>query len=1048
MQPVTDVSEAVSAAPDAPPARPPGRGGRTTALLASLAALIAIVCGAALPFAPVLVNEPTVSWPQDPARPESTLLTLTAYRPLAMDVTFGCDAARLAATSGGTIVSTALPAAPLAGTTGMIARGYDGRVEIRAFDRVLLDEPLPPGPCTYRIAGQSKGVPSFVRPLPDPADFEAPKLSNFAAPDQARLVISRDGQELATATNEQLPDVDALATDLTALPPGQLSVDLRVDDEFTSSPAPLKALLIGMLVAALLATGVLLWRLDRQVARVPRAWRPAWPRVVDVVVPAVIVFWMFVAPETDDDGYYAIMAHNSALSGEVGNYYQLYDQNFTPFTWFYQALGWWQQLVGTAPVLQRIPAVVFGIVTWLVLRRFVTIAMRDWAPGDRWWVRTGAHAVLAVVYLAWWIPLDMGVRPETVVAMCGAAAMLLVLGAARRQRIGLAWLAVAVAALGFTAHPTGFTLFAPLLAGLPLLWPVIRVAGDRLGTTLRALAVLSGGMVAPLMAFADGALRDFVRGQAIFLSLQGQEGWTTEIQRYWFLLAQIPMGNFAKRAPVLCCLVALVWFAVLVVAARLRKVSLPAPLWLAGSTTALAFATLWLTPSKWTHHFGALAGVGPVFLALLLVTAVPLTREVLRGSRLSIGVLAAAGASFVVAITLSWHGPNQWPYAFMDGMRRPNLPPAVSRISFDNPVWWVLGTAVAGLVLALWFRRRGLGGRFGALWAVPLVVAVALVGTTGYTVLTFGLGAAKGVPAESIWAQSLADPGASRCGAAAAVQVLDPRTARPLPSAAGPPAAAPDGFVEGSGYYLGNQPQGPGAGRLWGSLVARDGRTAEGNVASMTTGWYALPRDLPQGAATTVLAAGALTQGNSLTAEYAGADGAPAGTEELDDGVRDPSWRTLTLDPPAGAELVRLHAVDGETALHGWLAFAAPALASPVALADYLPRDAPVGLAWQLAFGYPCQRQPIVLHGITETPAYAVLYGGGSMSGFADGTWQTFRGGAFAQVPRVMSVQQLAVLPGVDPNIWVYAFDTELARDAYTLTETTRSVGGATAASS
>ena len=63
-------------------------------------------------------------------------------------------------------------------------------------------------------------------------------------------------------------------------------------------------------------------------------------------------------------------------------------------------------------------------------------------------------------------------------------------------------------------------------------------------------------MIALLTAFVDGGLRDFLRGQAIFLSIQAQESWTTEIQRYTFLLTEIPMGNYAKRAAVLLCLVA------------------------------------------------------------------------------------------------------------------------------------------------------------------------------------------------------------------------------------------------------------------------------------------------------------------------------------------------------------------------------------------------------------------------------------------------------------------------------------------------------------
>ncbi|GAA1296236.1 arabinosyltransferase domain-containing protein [Pseudonocardia xinjiangensis] len=1064
---MTDVSDAVredAAAPaaevgddhdtggpsDVPP--PVARRGRRTALLAGLTALVAVVCAAMLPFAPVSVSEPTVSWPVDPARPESTLLSLTAYRPLTLDVRFSCDVARTAQASGGVVVSTAAPESPVAGTTGMIVTAREGRLRVGALDRLLVDEPLPAGPCEYRITGDSRGVPTFVRPAPDPADPDSPDLSSFAQPDNAELTISRDGTQLAHTTAVQLPDVDVLATDATVLPSGGLTVRMRVDDEFTSSPTPLKSVLIWTLVVAVIATLVLLLRLDRMTARVPYRWRPGWPRIVDVLVPAVIVFWMFVAPATDDDGYYAAMARNSVLSGDVGNYFQLYDQNFTPFTWFYQSLGWWQQLVGNAPVLQRIPATVFGIVTWLVLRRFVVAAMEDWAPHRRG-VRMAAHAVLAVTFLSWWVPQDMGVRPETVVAVCGAATMLAVLAAGRRRRLGFAWLAFALAGLGFTAHPTGFTLFAPLLAGLPLLWPVVRVAGDRIGTALRALAVASGGMVAPLLAFSDGGLRDFLRGQTIFLSLQGQESWTTEMQRYTFLFSQIPMGNYAKRAAVLVCLVALVWFAVLAAAARARRVTVPVPLWLAASTTALAFAALWLTPSKWTHHFGALAGVGSAFLALLLVMAVPLVRQTLQGSTLRVGLLVAAAGSFVVAIALGWHGPNEWAYAWLEGVRRPGLPPAVKNIALDRPLLWVLVVVVLGLIAGLAARRFGRGDvRLGALRAVPAVVLISLLGTTVYTVGTFGAAAVAGTPRESIWAQGLADPSGSQCGAAGVVHVLDPSTAATLPLATGLPVPAPSrNFEAGGGYYAGDPPQGPAGAEVWGSLIFRNGHGAERNTGDMATGWYSLPSALTGGEATTVLAAGTLTEtdGNSLTAVYgrrSGTEVTPAGDQPLTDDATESAWRTFVLQPPAGADVVRLEAVDATGMVNGFVAFTAPAVQRPVVLSDYLPATAPVALAWPLAFAYPCQRQPAIVEGITEAPEYAVLWGDGDLSGFTDGTWVPSRGGAFAQLPRTQGVQQLAVVGGVDPNIQVYSFSTPLARAAYTVSETTRTVPGASIA--
>lgn len=1053
--------------PPTPPAGPTGPRRRVTALLAALAGLIAVVCAALLPFAPVQVNEPTVTWPQDPARPESTLLQLASYRPLAMDIRFSCEVATLAQGRGGVVVSTAAPDSPVAGTIGLIVAARDGRLQVGGFDRLLLDEPLSPGPCEYRITGQSAGLPSFQGPEPDPADPDNPDPAVLAGPDNAELVISRDGTELVRTNNDQLPDVDVLATSLTATPPGGLSVTLRVDDEFSATATPLKLGLIAGVLVSLLLTAVLLAGLDWRMPRVPGRWRLGRPRLVDVVVPAILALWTVIAPATDDDGYYAAMARNSALTGDVGNYYQLYDQSFTPFTWFYQALGQWQLLVGNAPVLQRIPALVFGVLTFIALRRFVVAAMEEWAPDSKR-TRVVAHAVLAIVYLSWWIPQDMGVRPETVVALTGSLTMLAVLTAARRKRLVLAWVAFFVAGIGFTAHPTGFTLFAPLLAGLPLLWKVVRVPDDKLGTGLRAVAVASGGIIAMITAFGDGSLRDFLRGQAIFLSIQAQDGWTNEIQRYSFLLADIPMGNFAKRSAILVCLVALVWFAVLAVAARLRKVEVPVALWFAGSTTALAFAALWLTPSKWSHHFGSLAGVGPAFLALLLVTAVPLTRKVLGDSRPPVGVLAAAAGSFLVAILLAWSGPNKWPYASLNGVHRPEYPPAVSRIELDSPLVWVLAFALVAVLASIPLGGRRADVRLGVLRAVPVIVVASLLGTMLYTVGTFTKAAVDGLPRESLWAQGWADPTAQNCGAAAAVQVYDPDTAVPLtaapvaaqpPPARNAPAPAPtpenpafiENFDVNGGYYIGSRPQGPGATQVWGSFLGRNGLAFERNIGQMSTGWYTLPAGgTTPDSAVTVLAAGTLTGGNTLFARYARSDGATItpveaedGPEQLTDDAEDAAWRTFTLAPPAGADLVRLEAVDATGGIGGWLAFTAPARSTAVSLNDYLPAAAPVAMGWPIAFSYPCQRQPTMVNGVTESPEYAVLWGEGGLGGFADGVWQPFRGGSFAQVPRTQSVQQLAVVPGVDPFIEVYAFDTPLAANAYDLTHTRRTTSGA-----
>ena len=666
-------------------------------------------------------------------------------------------------------------------------------------------------------------------------------------------------------------------------------------------------------------------------------------------------------------------------------------------------------------------------------------------------MRSACHAILAAAFLAWWLPQDMGVRPEGVVCVCAAAAMHAVLVAWRRERLAVAWLAFALAGLGFAAHPTGFTLLAPLLAGLPLLWRLVAVPGHRAATALRVVAVASGGMVAPLLAFVDGGLRDFLRGQRIFLAIQAQESWATEIQRYDFLLTQIPMGNYAKRMAVLLCLVSLVWFAVLAAAARMRRVPLPVALWFSASTTALAFAALWFTPSKWTHHFGALAGVGSAFLALFLALAVPTVRSVLEMKRLPFGLVAAAAGSYVLAIALSWHGPNQWPYAWLDGVRRPEFPPAIKHVLLDSPLLWLLVLAV--VVVALTVPTRMVGTRdprLNVLRAVPILAVIALVGTSVYTVFTFGLAAVQGVPRSSLWAQSLADPTASRCAAAAGTEVLDPFTAVPLTEAPGLPAPPPaTGFVNNGGFYAGNRPQGVAGDRVWGSLVARDGASADSTQGRLTTSWYGLP-DRAAGTVT-VIAAGSLSDGVGLTAEYGRRSGdavEPAGTEVAHRRRARPvvAHPAPSSRPPARTWCGWWASTSRARSTGGWRC---PPPSSPVPrrspTSSRAPRPSRSAGRWRSR--WPCQRQPGIVNGITEPAAFGVLWGAnGALSGFSDGAWQASRGGAFAQVPRSQSVLELATVEPADPDVQVAVFGSDLGRDRYTLTEDKRTVGGASTA--
>lgn len=992
-----------------------------------IAGALAVLCALFLPFAPVTVNQPQVSWPLDPARPASTSLMLNAAKPLVVDLTVsGRSLQAAASTSDGVVLSTLRPTDPSAIARALVMSVVDGQLVVRSAGEQIYAGPRGPSAATYTLHI-----------------------------DSSRTVLDQNGSVLASVAGDLRPGVDSLVTSIVTVDGGSaadLSVVIGVDDTFSSSPTPAKlALVLVMLLSAVVAVTALA-RTERGVATTAVMRRRRWWRrvsVVDVAVVGVAVLWLFVGPMTDDDGYYSAMAANVPHEGYVAQYYQLFNQAFTPFSWFYYALAKWQAIAGFSPAVLRVPALMVGLGTWAIIRVFVGRQ----PDGDHRRQAT-LRVVLAVVFLAWWLPFNMGVRPEAVVAFLAAGSLLAVVLAVERSRLAWAAVAVGLAGLACACHPTGFVALAPLIVAGPRLLRLVREGGGVVRPAARMAAVLSTGGVAAAAAFADCTYYDFSRGQQIFLGIQDQNDWRDEFQRYNFLLSDIPMGSYAKRAAVLVALLALGWFAVLSVAARVQGTALPPSTTLAGWATGLSFLLLWLTPSKWTHHFGALSGVGAAFLTLFLVGLPGLTRQLVAGRKLPWGPLTVAALSVVLVIALAGGGPNTWAYNWLTGMPHAVAAPFVSIVQLGSPVLWVLG--FAGLVVLLRRRTRSEPSPVFAagVLAVPVLVCTALVATVVYLVGSFTYASVRTLDTWSPGAASLTDPLSARCDASGAVDVADTGSATELESTA--IVASNQAFELDAGFYAPDPPAAPlgkpGGISLWGSLQG-DGATSsglsgpEGSTGSITTPWFSLPAE-SSSSRLVVVAAGSLSGGNSLTAEYSSTTGpATVRTTPLDDGVSAPAWRTFVLAPQAGENQVRLVAQDGSTGMGGWLSFSAPAQAPLVSLQDWLPAGVPVAVSWQLAFNFPCQRKPIVEDGITERSDYGVVWGQGGINGLNDNTWQLSRGGLFGPITDSGSETRVAAglrdFPSVD-SLQVYRFDYPYAARAYTLTRGRETVSGLT----
>ncbi|MCA1821834.1 MAG: arabinosyltransferase, partial [Pseudonocardia sp.] len=388
----------------------------------------------------------------------------------------------------------------------------------------------------------------------------------------------------------------------------------------------------------------------------------------------------------------------------------------------------------------------------------------------------------------------------------------------------------------------------------------------------------------------------------------------------------------------------------------------------------IALALLWLTPSKWTHHFGALAGL---FASFLVVTVVLLVRR----SRAPVAdrvttVMGVAGAVLVAAAAgLAFAGPNAWwqpavydvPWA--NGPVRP----------LDSVLLWIGAAALTVLV-----TRR--------LLTAPAMLTVAATGAAVTVLLGSFVAAPVRRPAGSLALANLHQLAGDRsCGLADGIQVL-------TDGAVLVPADTPEYLASFTAYLAGFTKLGgfdpavppadpPGTGtsaQLWGSLVGGPRRTG-----TLISPWFTLPALRPAGGVA-VSVSGRTDRGNHLALEF----GRAVGTGVAYLGQRTPfdlvrpnqdhlegppeyrPWRAIGLDAaqvPTGANRVRIHAVDATTDPDGWLAVTGPRLRSVAGLTQFLADHGPVLVSWPQAFLFPCVHNIVgVANGLASTPRVVI----------------------------------------------------------------------------
>jgi Mycobacterial cell wall arabinan synthesis protein/Arabinosyltransferase concanavalin like domain/EmbC C-terminal domain len=883
-------------------ADPGTRGDSRRARLVLAVGLLTALAALAFPFAPVRQPEITYSW--TPADGAAIALPLMPYQPVQLTATVGCAAAR----SAGLLLSTVPPrpdptALPL---DGLVLVGTPAGVQVTSAGLDLGIVALPPGDCTLSLGS-----------------------------DAAATVVALDGAPVLNHLGDVRPDVAGVFTGAPTAD-ARLALSLTADTRFSTTPAPLKVALALLCLLGLATSFALLRAADRTLPPVrllPRGW---WrPRPVDAVVTALLAVWWVVGSGTVDDGYIAGIVRSRGDNGFVGNVYRWLNAPEAPFSWFSEPYHWWS-LISAATPWMRLPSALLGLLCWLLASRLLLprLGRAGRLRGTPW--------IAALAFGTWFVPLDLGLRPEPWVAVGTVLAFLAVERAVATRRVLPLAVALAVAGATTALTPGGLMAVAPVLAAAVPLLRGLRARTDlHLPGAWRAAplvaALLAAAASALLLMAADQGAAALAEAVRVRGRIGGGRPWYEEFERYALLLAPDDVqGAIGRRAAVLVTLLAVAGVA-WVLAGRQRSGVAVGPARRLLVTLGLSAVALMVSPTKWTQHFGALTGLGTAVLTLGLVVFGRRALTALRGpgTGRQRRVAGLAGATVVCGLVLA--GQNMWP--FVSGWYTPTfstVPPLVGTVPIATIVLAVGGVVVAVLLArSVWrqsaYRDAELVYRSARL-APAAPVAVVLVAVLALQVLSLARIAVQRhgyTPATDALATAQGDP----CGLQSVLQVETDPAAGVLPVAL-QPAAAPatrPTTVDAGGTAL------PGV------AVAGAGQSP----------WFTLDDRQRAGALPVVVTvSGVPRAGDLLDAEFAQGTEVIATVPLTGPGLASDGAPTdRRLIAPAGADSVRLTVA---AAVDGTAAASLPRAPVLTPMTQVLPRGTRAILDWPVAFVFPC----------------------------------------------------------------------------------------------
>lgn len=1007
---------------------------RAAKIVAALCGLLGVLLAVLTPLLPVDRTTSQLNWPQSNSV-SSVAAPLVSVVATDMSVSVPCRLAAGLPADGGVLLSTVPAGGQDATARALFISATSDKLMVTDRNVVILATKRAPAQansnCRIVFTANGDGVHARFDGVPAGTDAsDGPVTYDVADPDMR-------------------PQIIGVYTDLppTADTTG-LALHADIDTRFVSTPTPLKlaAIIVGIVATllSLLALGVLDSRDGRGHKRfLPTGW---WRlRPLDGVVFLILAFWWFAGANTSDDGYNFIVGRITSDAGYADNYFRYFGVPQDPFGWHFQAISAMSHVSLAAPWM-RLPAFALGLLGWWLISREVVPRLGRTVRNS-----TPAMWSAAFVFLAIWLPYNNGLRPEPAEAVGALFTWCCVERAIATRRLLPYAIAALSAAFTLALAPGGLMAAAALLAGLRPIVKTLVSRRKRDGWLAMLAPIAAAGLAVLYEIGADQSLMPLLDAYKVSAAVGPTLEWWEEPIRYYYLILPTADGTLARRFGVLAMILCL--FAVMF---RLLRRQRPngvarAPIWRLIAVTLGTMFFIAFTPTKWTHHFGVYAGIA----AGIAAAAGALMSPVILRSRRNRAFFASA--MFAIT-GIAFAGPNGWWFVGSYGIPWWDRPPSVAGIEiYWLLLALAVAAAAAGLwfhfrddYVEPEARRRG-PGVFGKIPFAPLPAISVFV--VLFMVASFAKGAYVQRDSWSWFNSNSRALAGNECALANDVLVdADPNASmlRPAPlrtatpslgvaltgdstgfSANGvPPKLAvdategdststsstttssstdPDDTKSGSGddsSARGSTAGGQGARGVNGSTVALpyglDPATtpvagsygAPSGVATLTSGWYALPfsTSAPHADAPllTVAAAGSITAtdgigvvhpGQQVTVQFGrrGPDGTYLPLREmapLDIASSSQIWRDLRFPlaaAPKGADVVRIVAKDTSAAPSQWVAVTPPRVATMRTLNDVVGRTNPVFIDWLPGFVFPCQRPMAVRDGVLEVPQWRIL---------------------------------------------------------------------------